>query len=355
MNPHNHACFVPPHPNVKALLRGVVFPQTPGLDDGAIFPPSHFPPGTAAEVISNSGRARAPLRGVIRVAIVLVDFDDTVMNGPEVTQHFRELFFLTGSGSVSNYYAEVSGNKVSRFEGDIVGPFRMPHSRSYYANNFYGRGPAPNSRNMASDAYDAAINALGNLKKYDNDNNGFVDAFIVVHAGSGAEVTGELGDIWSVKWSLPTPKTGKGATVSGFLTIPEDARLGVCAHEIGHLVFGWPDLYDSNPEANGPGIGDWCLMASGSYGDDGYTPVHPSAWCKSTQGWVDINNITFDRVLDVGDVKFSNTVYRLWRQGKANTNEYYLVENRTKIKYDEFLPAQGLLSMFLFLFRRDPT
>jgi len=351
MNTDNHPCFVPPHPNVKALLRGVVFPQTPGLDDGAIFPPSHFPPGTAAEVISNSGINRAPLRGVIRVAIVLVDFDDTVMNGPEVMQHFRELFFSTGSGSVSNYYAEVSGNKISRFEGDIVGPFRMPHSRSYYANNSYGRGKAaPNSRNMASDAYDAAINALGNLQKYDNDNNGYVDAFIVVHAGSGAESTAKVDDIWSVKSTLPTPKTGNGPTVSGFLTVPENAKLGVCAHELGHLIFGWPDLYESKSDATGEGIGNWCLMAAGAWGDEGSKPVHPSAWCKSTQGWVNVNNITFDRVLDISDVKISSTVYRLWRQGQANTDEYYLVENRTQFKYDEFLPAQGLLSMFISIF-----
>lgn len=352
MNTHNHACFVPPHPDVETLLRGVVFPPAPpGLDDGAIFPSSHFPPGTAAKVISNSGLARAPLRGVIQVAVILVDFEDGVMdNGPAVAQRFRDLFF-SASGSVSQYYAEVSGNRISRFEGNVVGPFRMPHPRSYYANNFYGRGgTAPNARNMASDAYDAAINALGNLKKYDNDNNGYVDAFIVVHAGRGAEETAKTTDIWSLKWELPTPKKGNGATVSQFLTVPEDAKLGVCAHEIGHLVFGWPDLYDSKPKPTGEGIGQWCLMSSGSWGGGGSKPVHPSAWCKSTQGWVNVNNVTVDRVLDIVDVKISNTVYRLWKQGQANTDEYFLVENRTKIKYDEFLPGQGLLSMFLFLF-----
>jgi len=324
-----------------------VFPPAPGLDDGAIFPSTHFPPGTAAKVISNSGLARTPLRGVIQVAVILVDFEDAVMrNGPKVAQRFRDLFF-SASGSVSQYYAEVSGNSISRFDGNIVGPFRMPHPRSYYANNSFGREKAPNARNMASDAYDAAINALGDLKKYDNDNNGQVDAFIVVHAGRGAEESGLKTDIWSLKWSLPTPKNGHGAIVSQFLTVPEDAKLGVCVHEIGHLVFGWPDLYDSNPEPTGEGIGQWCLMSSGSWGGGGDKPVHPSAWCKAAQGWVNVDNVTFDRVLDIGEVKISNTVYRLWRQGQANTDEYYLVENRTKIKYDEFLPGQGLLSMFL--------
>ena len=35
---------------------------------------------------------------------------------------------------------------------------------------------------------------------YDNDGNGFVDAFIVVHAGPGAEESGNENHIWSHKW-----------------------------------------------------------------------------------------------------------------------------------------------------------
>jgi immune inhibitor A len=75
--------------------------------------------------------------------------------------------------------------------------------------------------------------------------------------------------------------------VYSFLTIPEDTKLGVCAHEIGHLVFGWPDLCDVSGKSRG--IGAWCLMSRGSWGAvgngaSGTTPCHPSAWCKLDQG-----------------------------------------------------------------------
>jgi immune inhibitor A len=79
-----------------------------------------------------------------------------------------------------------------------------------------------------------------------------VDAFVVVHAGRAAEETMNGRDIWSVKWTLPMERSVDGEklfstnesntlTVStdvkiyGFLTVPEDAKCGVCAHEIGHL------------------------------------------------------------------------------------------------------------------------
>jgi immune inhibitor A len=37
-----------------------------------------------------------------------------------------------------------------------------------------------------------------------------VDAFVVVHAGRGAEETGDAGDLWSVKWTLPKPRETGG-------------------------------------------------------------------------------------------------------------------------------------------------
>jgi hypothetical protein len=64
--------------------------------------PTHFPPGTAAEVIiGNSALDRAPLRGVIQVAVKLVDFEDGIMsNEPVVAQHFQDLFLSGGSKPV---------------------------------------------------------------------------------------------------------------------------------------------------------------------------------------------------------------------------------------------------------------
>ena len=46
----------------------------------------------------------------------------------------------------------------------------------------------PNAQTMARDAAVAA-NADVDFDPYDNDGNGFVDAFVVVHAGPGAEQT----------------------------------------------------------------------------------------------------------------------------------------------------------------------
>ncbi|KAF2744498.1 M6 metalloprotease [Sporormia fimetaria CBS 119925] len=357
-------CPAPPHPDLvartqheilqaqgtpkeatlkaKARLRATLGRRIPGMNDGTIFPPSHYKKPTSIMAMSRAALERAPLRGAIRVAIVLAEFQDVKMS-PGAKQRFEELFFSTGripTGSVTEYFSEVSNGKIS-ITGEVVGPYTVSKNMSEYANNQYGMGwPEPNTQTMANEALDFAIGNI-NFAPYDNDGNGYVDAFIVVHAGRDAAETGNPNDIWSVKWDLPTDREIDGVRIYGFLTVPDDAKIGVCAHEIGHLVFGWPDLYDTDYSSSG--IGLWCLMSYGSWGGGGYRPVHPSAWCKASQGWIDTIVETSNREITLSDVKTGLTTHRLWTNGDTTSPEYFLLENRQLTGYDESLPGSGLL------------
>ena len=160
-----------------------------GYNDGLIKPGTDLPLGTPLRVARRGALERAPLRGQVRVLVVLVDFSDKAMT--ETPQHFEDLFFSTGKlphGSVREYFKEVSGGKIT-ITGEVVGPFRMPLPLATYGGGGSGTdNPAPNARTMAREAAVQA-DAVVDFKPYDNDGNGFVDAFIVVHAGRGAEET----------------------------------------------------------------------------------------------------------------------------------------------------------------------
>jgi len=70
-------------------------------------------------------------------------------------------------------------------------------------------------------------------------------------------VTGSHDDIWSHKWVLAGGARAVDHTkIFAYLTVPEDCKIGVCAHELGHLLFGFPDLYDT--DSSSEGIGNWC-------------------------------------------------------------------------------------------------
>jgi immune inhibitor A len=305
-----------------------------------IVPPELFLLGTPPSVIRRRP-PRARRSGTLRVIVVLVDFSDKHM--AQTQQHFRDLFFAQGGAkkSVRDYYHEVTNGLID-IQGDVVGPFRLPQTLAAYAHGASGMKLAkPNAQTMARDAAIAA-NASVDFTPYDNDGNGFVDAFIVIHAGTGAETNSHPGDIWSHKWTLDGGAMVVDATtIFAYLTVPEDCKIGVCAHELGHLLFGFPDLYDTDNSSEG--IGNWCLMASGSWGGNGDAPTHPCAWCKMNQGWVKVRNRTTNGKVSIADVKTSRAVYRLWRNGAAG-KEYFLVENRQKSgSFDVSMPGSGLL------------
>lgn len=326
-----------------AIPAELTSPRRLGFNDGVILPPSSFPRGTPARRVRAAAADRAPLRGTVRVVVVLAEFSDRALQ-PGQAERFRDLFFSTGvvsTGSVTEYYTEVTGGLV-QIAGEVVGPFTMPQTLEWYANGNFGIGKPtgdPRAQFLAADAAKAA-DASVDFGPYDNDGNGYVDAFIVVHAGSGGEETGDSGDIWSHKWVLEEEYQADAAKIYGYLTIPEDAKLGVSAHELGHLLFGFPDLYDI--DGSSEGIGNWCLMAAGSWNGGGDTPAHPSAWCKVKQGWASLTNVTSTETLTIEDVKNSRTVYRLWTDG-ADSTESFLLENRQQSGYDADLPGAGLL------------
>lgn len=353
-------CLVPPHPSlqkkIKAKLasvrraagRSIISEmitakreKSVGMDDGTIYPGNSFPLGTSAVAVRSAALHRAPLAGAVRVIVVLVDFPDKAMT--RTKQQFEDLFFSLGTvstGSVREYYREVSNNKID-IVGEVVGPFRMTKKLKDYAHAASGMGSTePNARTMARAAAVAADPTV-NFGLYDNNGDGFVDAFIVIHAGQGAEVTGSKDDIWSHKWVLAGGSyAADGKKIYAYLTVPEDCKAGVCCHELGHLLFGWPDLYDT--DSSSEGIGNWCLMAGGSWNGNGNTPAHPSAWCKATQGWINVVNQTANQSVKIADIKTGFNAYRLWLNGGAGT-EYFLVENRQRTKFDAKLPGDGLV------------
>lgn len=343
-------CFVAPHPDLlkvliakfkelkeqvgdelpilRTLLR-LIEPTSPLLNDGLLRAPT----------LASAPPLRARLTGAVNVAVVLVDFPDKQFSSSQTAAHFKNLWFGVGNNSVNDFYQDAS-NKIVQIAGEVAGPFRMPHPITYYANSNYGLGgSAPNSRNLATDAANAAKGSL-NFSKYDNDGDGSVETFVIVHAGQGAEITGSVNDIWSHKWAMSTAVQDDGVTLYPYLTVPGDCLLGVCAHELGHLAFNWPDLYDTDYTSSG--IGDWCLMASGSYNGDQSNPSPPSAWCKVDQQWVTVTTISTTTKVSLPDVKTGHSVVKLHASGAPST-EYWLLENRHKVGRDSGLPGDGLL------------
>lgn len=285
----------------------------------------------------------------MNILAIIVDFSDN-------TAHTQATLFDTllvggGRGSLRNYYSEVSYGNLNLTCINLPGMLgwqRAPQSYQYYVNGQNGFGNYPrNAQRLAEDAVQL-VNPVVDFSQYDNDGDGEVDALFIIHAGQGAERTGNDNHIWSHKWSMRNAQNVDGVMASTYSMEPEywvqpgDMTCGVYAHEMGHAVFGLPDFYDYDYDSEG--LGRWSLMAGGSWnGALGNSPAHPDAWGRIQMGFLNAVNITTDiPYVQIPDIESSPTIYRLWTNGQQG-QEYFLVENRQQSGYDIALPGNGLL------------
>jgi immune inhibitor A len=145
--------------------------------------------------------------------------------------------------------------------------------------------------------------------------------------------------------------TNQGVKVYAYSTEPEDGRVGVFAHEFGH-VLGMPDLYDTSYRSEG--VGQWCLMSGGSWGGGGLKPTRLSCWCLSKLGWIKPRAAKTARYTLDPLAKDAKDCLWVWTGGRSGP-EYFLLENRQATGRDVSLPGSGLAVWHIDEARSDNT
>jgi immune inhibitor A len=302
------------------------------------------------------------------IPVILVNFSDTT---PAYSPaDFVELLFGSNTWSFKDYYEEVSGERFSVSPGGSgIGEWvTASKSHDYYGSKSGWGPPDIWPGDLAYEAVQLADDGM-DFSAYDYDGDCYVDTVAIVHQGTAQEGSGIATDIWSHSWSLSvtysyglshfgpytsndrcTSDPSRSVMVDKYIMMPEKygsdiAGIGVFAHEYGHAL-GLVDLYDSNNTSEG--IGNWSLMASGSWlgvNRLGDRPAHPDPWSKSALGWVapvrimnDVSGKAMEAVESGGDV-----CQFLSRQSEGGTGEYFLLENRQQSGFDAALPGSGLL------------
>lgn len=374
---HHARCFVPPSPGLmerlmrryedllanKRLPAGTTFQQwfdywvssrrgesMAGLDDGRL------ESGPMAAGMALIDRPSKKLSGIVRTLVLLVDFPDKPHNAEHTASHFERMLFGLGSfagGSMREYYQRISGFAPAGggidVQGAVHGWYRMPQPLSFYANDNSGTSDTfpRNAQGLARDAVLAAKSAGVDFTPYDSLGEHIVTALFVIHSGAGAEVSGDKGDIWSHKSVIPGNgvQVGPNLRATTYLTVPEDCKVGVCAHEWGHLAARWADYYDTGRVENlvSSGLGQYCLMASGSWGNGGSTPTLPNAMLRMFHGWITptvITKTTKNLVLTPAAEGGSCIVIR--NEARMTYEQYIIAEYRRRQFQDSFLPDEGL-------------
>ncbi|MEU6998491.1 immune inhibitor A domain-containing protein [Nonomuraea sp. NPDC046570] len=225
--------------------------------------------------------------------------------------------------TLKNMYEEMSKGAYS-VTGSAVGWIKVPHSEGWYGAARCGQpyqdmsGHPDNPRGNAQLPIDA-VNALAaaqpdfpwadydieDVSDADGDGNfhepdGVIDHLVLVHAGADKSGDGGAEGTYAI-WAHSSAVAGghqvpgTNLKVSNYIVQPEDAGVGVFAHEYGHDL-GLPDLYDTSGAASSA-VDFWDLMSSGSHSGPIFQsmPTHMGLWDKWVLGWAN------PKVLNPGD------------------------------------------------------
>ncbi|MCF6188181.1 MAG: M6 family metalloprotease domain-containing protein [Desulfobulbaceae bacterium] len=274
-------------------------------------------------------------QGTVRGLTILVDFDDvtTAISREAVYEMFNETGYTANGNycSVNEYFKIISSGKLN-YVNMVVGPVKLSKPRSYYISNL-----------LVREALDIAVNRFNvDLADFDSRGEGIVDAINILYAGN-SQYNGQL---WPHN-SVAGYRYGSVRThyyqLTGLGMHPVDLRIGTICHENGHLLCRFPDMYDygkrDGDSEKSQGIGCYCLMGSGNHLNDRRTPSPVCSYLRQLAGWVD----TVVLLDSPGKFIAGHGAYdTVWKYETTIPNEYFMVENRSRIGLDAYLPASGL-------------
>lgn len=344
-------------------LRGSVIEGTEYRDEALLEQLKH---GVARAPQKQMLYSYMPSSGKVRVPVIMVNFSDVGFTLENAREQFDDLFNGNGgsnpnaTGSVSDYFTASSDGALD-IEYDVFGPYTLSRAMEYYGQNKSSGTRIDhnvNARELVIEAVNLAYLAGVDFSQYDANGDGYIDNVSIVTAGYNEAEGGAAATIWPHYSVVDSSTPYNGKYISGYLMVSEyrsssgkvQAGIGTYCHEFGHAL-GLPDLYDTRDQGNYT-VGDWDIMCSGSYNNNGSTPPSYTAFERFMMGWLEPEQIFSSGLRMLEPIETSNSAYLIAAKthnlnpASPSPAEYFLLENRQQLGWDagqDALVATGLL------------
>jgi len=295
--------------------------------------PSYPDPAPKGSFAARSASTNS-VRNVVGLTIP-VDFSDapaTISQDVIEDMMNKEGFSSYGNnGSVYQFYKDVSNGHL-QYTNIVVPYIRMSKPKSYYNNTRVSFGVL--AQELVKEALESLEKSGFDFQDLTADGSKNVYAVNVLYAGASPS-TWAVG-LWPHKGSLAgVVHDGMNLSVYELTNLGTQPDIGVLCHENGHMVMGWPDLYDYSYKTQGTGGYD--LMSSAFPRN----PVRPGAFLRDQAGWDEVVDLDS---LPAGKLSLpANSGYSARFDNPLNAKEHYYVENCRKTGRGANLPDEGLM------------
>jgi hypothetical protein len=306
---------------------------------------------SADDAVMHESVPAAPTSGPQNALLIPVEFVDIKHHENHNRTYFNEFF-----SKVDHYWRTVSYNKMYYITPTILDWQTLNSEKQYYGKN-------ENYAALVHDSLSKAESLSYSPASYDQ--------ILIVYAGYSEQISENASDIKHGAYNIQEPQiTWKDKTIK-IAWVSEYDPLGVWALEIG-VMLGNPYLfnYDSsqwvslNSEFDDNFVGPWSLMGFGyrlpyPYGT---MPSYPSIWTLKKFGWMPEEGVGL--ISSPGEMTFkvwyreehppegwlNLSLYepQVWAvKVMLDFNHYYIIEFVRKIRYDQYLPQEGVLITYV--------
>ncbi|MGL1902449.1 MAG: M6 family metalloprotease domain-containing protein [Fibrobacterales bacterium] len=268
----------------------------------------------------------SPAKGVQGLAVV-INFADTPKNKQISNAAIERLYNqpdyarFGNNGSVRDYYIAMSNGAYDITHTVIQ--YTTNHPKEYYTYQQY----QSDHHLLLNEVTKWLTEGTGlNPDRYDSDADGIIDALTLLYTDTPSGGWGN--SLWPHISILEKTASWHNFTVDRYAVVPVythspgQLSIGTICHELGHLLFQWPDITPSNASsANHSG-----LMGTGLNPSN---PLPPSPLYRIHERWSPSFNLSInhDTTLTLSS-KLNSPIYQI--QNPQDTDEYLLLEYRTQ-------------------------
>ena len=339
-----------PQQGLSASAKAALVTQAQQQLFGDTAAPAHDTHGltdASARAESSAAVGTLALPPTVRGLTVIIQFPDQAgtISKTQVESFLNDLTY-TGFGnaqSVRGYFRQVSGNKLD-YQNTVTRYYTAKKNKSYYADN--SQSASVRSQELISEA----LNWLEYTEGFDfstltTDSSKQILGLNFFYAGEADSAWSK--GLWPHMGGLSPRFCADGVCTSKYqiTNMGSSMAIGTFIHESGHLLLGWPDLYDYDGSSEGS-VASFCLMGYGAIGaQNKFKPTPPVGVFRHLAGWDSVIelNPALNNQAPSGQLSHTSGARQLYRWGNpANNKEAFYLEAIHQSGQNQYQPDQGL-------------
>ncbi|AOE50141.1 M6 family metalloprotease domain-containing protein [Kangiella sediminilitoris] len=285
--------------------------------------------------------------GNVRGLTIIIQFPDepATLSRSQVDNYLNDLNYneFGNDTSIRGYFQSVSGGQLD-YTNTVTRYYTAEHKKSYYTDDDY------QSHIKSRELITEALSWLENTEGFDfstltTDANGYIMGLNILY--SGATDSAWSRGLWPHMGRLQPTFCADNVCTDRYQisNMGNELKIGVFAHETGHLLARWPDLYDYDGSSFGS-AGAFDLMGLGSVGTDTIkNPVPPNGFFRYLAGWDTVIELNPELNADApqGELSHTSESHSLYRwTNPARQEEAFYIENIHQSGQNELQPDSGL-------------